>query len=110
MYRISLHKDRFCLFKFQYTHVLHCDLIITDWFPIFHLCVHQLRPAGMVVEVSNHERHICIPSLSDRFTVVESLNYAQETLMLLNVAGDTEKMLSIHLKNIFNIGQENFGG
>ena len=58
----------------------------TNRFPSSHLCVHQLSPASMVIEMSHHSRNVSIAALAKRFAIVHAFQNSDQALMLLDVA------------------------
>ena len=50
------------------------------------LALHELRPAGVVVEVARHQRHVDVARLADRLAVVERLEHREEPAVLLDLA------------------------
>ena len=52
------------------------------------LVLHDLGPAGMVVEVARHQRHVGVAALADRLAVVETFQNGEKARVLLHVARD----------------------
>ena len=59
-----------------------------DRHPVGQLALHQLRPAGVVVEVAGHQRDVDVARLADRLAVVERLEHGEEPAVLLDLARD----------------------
>jgi hypothetical protein len=49
--------------------------------------VQQLGPAGVVVEMPRHKRHVDVAALADRLAVVERLQHGKQAGALLHMAG-----------------------
>ena len=58
----------------------HADRHATRQLPL-----HELRPAGVVVEVPRHERHVDVARLADRLAVVERLEHGEQPAVLLHL-------------------------
>ncbi len=56
--------------------------------PVGQLLLHELGPAGMVIEVARHQRHVDVAGFPDRLAVVERLQDGKEPAVLLNLPGD----------------------
>ena len=52
----------------------------------------QRGPAGVVVEMARHQRHVDVARLADRLAVVERLQHGKEPLALLDVARERVEM------------------
>ncbi len=52
------------------------------------LALHELRPAGVVVEVAGDQRHVEVARLADRLAVVHRLQDGEQARVLLHVAGE----------------------
>ena len=50
---------------------------LTDRLPLSHLGVHELSPAGMMIEVADNEGNIRITRLANRLPVVQSLDHTE---------------------------------
>jgi hypothetical protein len=51
------------------------------------LALHELGPAGVMIEMPGNERDVDVAGLPDRLSVVESLQYCKQSAVLLNLAG-----------------------
>ena len=51
------------------------------------LALHELGPAGVVVEVPGHEGDVQVPRLADGLAVVQGLEHGEQAGVLLDVAG-----------------------
>ena len=49
---------------------------------------HQLRPTGVMIEVTGDERNVDVARLADRFAVVERFENREQTGMFLNLSGE----------------------
>ena len=63
---------------------------------IAQLGFHQLRPAGVIVEVARQQRHVDIARLADRLAVVHRFEHGQQAVVLLDVAGDGVQVAGAH--------------
>ena len=52
------------------------------------LAVQRLRPAGMVDEVADGQRHVDVAAFADRLAVVERFQHREEALVALHGAAD----------------------
>ena len=62
-------------------HLVH--MCLTEWFPVGHLCINQLGPAGVMVEVADHDGHVTVAGLADRLAVVHGGQDGHQTGVLL---------------------------
>jgi hypothetical protein len=56
------------------------------------LALLQLRPAGVVIEVARHQRHVEVARLADRLAVVQRLDHREQARMALHHAGQRVQM------------------
>ena len=61
----------------------HADRLVVAQFGL-----HQLRPTGVIVEVTGQQRHVDVARFADRLAVVHRLEHGQQAVVLLDVAGD----------------------
>ncbi len=54
--------------------------------------LYQFRPAGVMIEMARHERHVEIARFADRLAIVHALEHGEEAVALLNVAGERIEM------------------
>ena len=52
------------------------------------LALHQLRPAGVIVEVAGDQRDVDVARLADRLAVVQRLQHGEQARVLLDLAGN----------------------
>ena len=64
---------------------------------IAQLALHQLRPAGMIIEVARQQGHVDIARFADRFAVVHRFQHGQQAVVLLDVAGDGIQVARPHV-------------
>ena len=62
-----------------------------------HLGLGELRPAGVVVEVANHEGDIGVASLADGLAIVHCLQHGDEPGVLLQAARDRIEVARAHV-------------
>ena len=65
----------------------------TDGLIARELITDQLRPARMVIEVTRHQRNVDVARLADGLAIVHRLQHREETLALLDDAGNGIEML-----------------
>jgi len=56
--------------------------------PVGQLGLHQLRPAGMVVEMAGDERNVDVAALADRLAVVQRFQHGEQPAVALHQAGE----------------------
>jgi ParB family chromosome partitioning protein len=61
--------------------------------PLGQLVLHQLRPAGVVVEVARDERNVRVARLAQRLAVVERLDAREQAVVLLHVPRNAVEVL-----------------
>ena len=55
---------------------------------IAQLRIHQLRPAGMIIEMARDQGDVDIARFADGLAIVEAFDHGEQARVLLNVAGD----------------------
>ena len=56
------------------------------------LALDQLRPAGVMIKMPGHQRHVDIAALADGLAVVHGLEHGEKAFALLDVAGQRIEM------------------
>ena len=62
-----------------------------------HLLVEELRPAGVVVEVADHEGEVGVARLADRLAVVHRLEHGEQAVVLVDAARHRVQVARAHV-------------